>query len=317
MSWMGSEGLAGGAGGARVQGRLGGWAGLARAAALALAFALASSAAISRPAEKAGGGAETALYKVRKPARGGGSGPADLVPPRPRGRGGGARARAAAYKRPPRRGCPNARRALPCSQSRPAGCAPGLLGSLVRARLRSAPLCPQLAEPVRRDALPGVVLPPLSLPPSLRPSLVLLGWQRGSADCAPGVRVDKSGLVSCPGPPPLALPQRNVGLAAFPRNCRPKRPLRAPDADASLPGSLTDASWAFLSEDRKPPGVGKGPQTEQLQSEEAGAGRSRGAVEIGKEKRVVTCCWVLAHRIGTDKCFCLTWSLILGVTLSK
>lgn len=120
----GLGGAGGREGGARVQGRLGGWAGLAGPA--ALAFALASPAAISHPAEKAGagrGGAETALYKVRKPARGGGSGGADLVPPRPRGRGGARERGLQPIKGPPRRGCPNARRALPGPPACAAVCA--------------------------------------------------------------------------------------------------------------------------------------------------------------------------------------------------
>ena len=110
----------------------------------AAAIALASPTAISHPAEKAGAAAETAFYKVRKPARGSGAGgkarrrsraaaasreagavdaagPSQVTPrPRawPRGgaKGGGARARASAYKRaappfPPER----ARRRAPSS----------------------------------------------------------------------------------------------------------------------------------------------------------------------------------------------------------
>lgn len=163
MSWMGSEGLAGGGRGAPVfravwaAGR--DWPGLRRSRSP-------RRPPFRAPQRRRGGGAETALYKVRKPARGGGSGGADLVPPRPRGRGGGARARAAAYKRaapalPPGRAARAATLRLPLC-----GVSPGLLVRLIHARLCSA--LPRVGR-ARAPERP----PPCSSPAPLSPSALV------------------------------------------------------------------------------------------------------------------------------------------------
>lgn len=199
MSWMGSEGLAGGGRGAPVfravwaAGR--DWPGLRRSRSP-------RRPPFRAPQRRRGGGAETALYKVRKPARGGGSGGADLVPPRPRGRGGGARARAAAYKRaapalPPGRAARAATLRLPFC-----GVSPGLLVRLIHARLCSA--LPRVGR-ARAPERPPPCSSPAPLSPSalVQPPLICTsGRETGPGRAREQVRTCQLPVTSLPLPPP-------------------------------------------------------------------------------------------------------------------
>lgn len=112
----------------------------------------------------------------------------------------------------------------------------------------------------------------------------------------------------------LSLPQRNVGLTAFQRDFQPKKKAgESHRVTCGLPVLFINRlCWVLLPEGIKAKGGGEGPLGKTTLFKKGG---SRGAV-VKWKIMVVTDAAGLAI-ILEPMGFCLTWLLILGVTLNK